>query len=64
MKRLILKLSTLVLLSVTYGAALSGNLTANASANPVKDATKTNLVCICPNGLEVICHTSCEICCR
>jgi hypothetical protein len=60
MKRLILKLSTLVLLSVTYGAALSGNLT----ANPVKDATKTNFVCICSNGFEVICHTSCEICCR
>ena len=49
MKRLILKLSTLVLLSVTYGAALSGNLTANASANPVKDATKTCLLYTSPS---------------
>jgi len=64
MKRLILKLSTLVLLSVTYGAALSGNFIGNANSNPVKDATKTNFVCICSNGYEVICHTSCEICCR
>ncbi|MFZ0317563.1 MAG: hypothetical protein WAL56_00430 [Candidatus Sulfotelmatobacter sp.] len=64
MKRLILKLCTVVLLSVTHGAALSGNFIASAATNPVKDASKTNFVCICePSGYEVICHTSCTICC-
>ena len=60
MKRLVYKLCALVLLSGAYVLASSGNLT-----NPIKDATKTNLVCICSNGFEVICHSpkGCAGCC-
>jgi hypothetical protein len=63
MKRLVFKLSALVLLSVTYAVALSGTA---SSKDPIKNATKTNLVCICePSGFEVICHLpgGCAACC-
>jgi hypothetical protein len=65
MKRLAYKLSIIVLLSGTYAAAVSGHLTGSGQ-NPIKDATKTNYVCICPNGDEVICHfpNTCVTCCK
>jgi hypothetical protein len=64
MKKLVYKLCTLVLLSVTYAAALSGNFMTSGETNPIKAASKANFVCICePSGIEVICHTSCVACC-
>jgi hypothetical protein len=64
MKKLVFKLSTIALLSVTYAAALSGHFIASTESNPIKNASKTNFVCICePSGIEVICHTSCVACC-
>jgi len=62
MKRLIGKLLIVMALSATYGVALSNNFIAGSKANPF--TKKANLVCICSNGYEVICHTSCQICCR
>jgi hypothetical protein len=64
MKQLVYKLCTLVLLSVTYAAALSGNFMVGGETNPIKAASKTNFFCLCepPSGV-VMCHTSCTLCC-
>lgn len=61
MNRITLKLAALLLLSTGYVMAQ------RTATNPLKDATKTNLVCSCNfNGqiLFAICsHENCDVCC-